>query len=417
MDKSPWKGMPLVPIDPNRQQPLPKEQAFWDFNGSVGPNAMHKPPETLPMEQMPYAPGVDPGMASLYTQAYGAEPPPPPAPPGGGGGGGGGGGFFTDYEKALQSLKERSDGLAGAQARSAEPLRRDMMNQTVGDIQYDLSPLAALVDTWSGSRLAQSYKNPETGRERQDTIRKLQSGVSGAEMQSEATKFQGLRDLAAGQFDLGKLKQDQDYKNKMLGMEQEKLGIERLKAGTERLKTGGKSQGRILGESAIKDYGELQGVVALADDLDNVIVKSASLMGPVEGLWTINPWNSTHKKVQAKFDLVRQKIGKMLEGGVLRKEDEEKYTKIMPVLTDKPGVARDKSRQLSILLRKDLARVMDNYGRAGYNVSGFADQTGGYMASGGKTGGEANEWGLAVGQNIDGRKYLGGHPNNEASWE
>jgi len=234
-------------------------------------------------------------------------------------------------------------------------------------------------------------------------------------MQSEATKFQALRDLAAGQFDLGKLKQDQDYKNKMLGMEREKLGIERLKAGTER--TGGKSQGRILGESAIKDYGELQGVVALADDLDNVIVKSASLMGPVEGLWTINPWNSPHKKVQAKFDLVRQKIGKMLEGGVLREQDEEKYTKIMPVLTDKPGVARDKSRQLSILLRKDLARIMDNYGRAGYNVSGFADQTGGYMASGGETGGEANEWGLAVGQNIDGRKYLGGHPNNEASWE
>jgi hypothetical protein len=45
---------------------------------------------------------------------------------------------------------------------------------------------------------------------------------------------------------------------------------------------------------------------------------------------TVNPWSGS-RKVQAEIDRVRQLVGKALEGGVLRKEDEEKYKKILHI--------------------------------------------------------------------------------------
>ena len=41
-------------------------------------------------------------------------------------------------------------------------------------------------------------------------------------------------------------------------------------------------------------------------------------------------------------DTARQVVGKALEGGVLRKEDEDKYKKILPTMQDAPEVAASK---------------------------------------------------------------------------
>ena len=43
--------------------------------------------------------------------------------------------------------------------------------------------------------------------------------------------------------------------------------------------------------------------------------------------------------LKAEIDKVRQEVGKALEGGVLRKEDEVKYKKILPTLADTPAIA------------------------------------------------------------------------------
>lgn len=99
----------------------------------------------------------------------------------------------------------------------------------------------------------------------------------------------------------------------------------------------------------------------------------ASLWNPITDLTGIG---SESKQQQAKIDLVKQIIGKTLEGGVLRKEDEVKYAKILPTIGDPDAVAQSKIDSLIALLeqRKDikLSAIED----AGYDVTKFRERGG-----------------------------------------
>ena len=72
-----------------------------------------------------------------------------------------------------------------------------------------------------------------------------------------------------------------------------------------------------------------------------------------------------YKKLQAEIDLARQTIGKALEGGVLRKEDEEKYRNILATITDQPEVALAKLDQLNTMLQRDQSRYRERLGASG----------------------------------------------------
>ena len=74
---------------------------------------------------------------------------------------------------------------------------------------------------------------------------------------------------------------------------------------------------------------------------------------------------------QAVIDRVKQVIGKALEGGVLRKEDEYKYTKILPTIQDTPQVAKVKLDGLRDALTLRRERLLEGLDDAGYNVSEF----------------------------------------------
>lgn len=63
------------------------------------------------------------------------------------------------------------------------------------------------------------------------------------------------------------------------------------------------------------------------------------------------------KYYKQKIDLVRQKVGKALEGGVLRKEDEEKYKKILTTINDTPNLSVAKIDSLIGTVETNL----DNY--------------------------------------------------------
>jgi hypothetical protein len=80
---------------------------------------------------------------------------------------------------------------------------------------------------------------------------------------------------------------------------------------------------------------------------------------------------------QAVIDRVKQVIGKALEGGVLRKEDEYKYTKILPTIQDTPEVAKVKLDGLkdALILRRE--RLLESLDDAGYDVSEFYARGGG----------------------------------------
>jgi len=87
-------------------------------------------------------------------------------------------------------------------------------------------------------------------------------------------------------------------------------------------------------------------------------------------------WGESAKAQNATIALVRQIIGKGLEGGVLRKEDEEKYKAILPQLGDTKDLVRDKLNGLKQALdrkRSDLVNALED---AGYDVSDFRKRLG-----------------------------------------
>ena len=59
----------------------------------------------------------------------------------------------------------------------------------------------------------------------------------------------------------------------------------------------------------------------------------------------------TRASLQADVDRARQTVGKALGGGVLRKEDEDKYKKILATLNDTPETAVYKSTPSSAASR------------------------------------------------------------------
>ena len=77
------------------------------------------------------------------------------------------------------------------------------------------------------------------------------------------------------------------------------------------------------------------------------------------------------KQRQGVINLTKQIIGKGLEGGVLRKEDESKYEKILPTLSDPPAVVEAKIQNLIKTLEQKRSTRLDAMEDAGYNVSKF----------------------------------------------
>ncbi len=108
-----------------------------------------------------------------------------------------------------------------------------------------------------------------------------------------------------------------------------------------------------LSDTAIKNISDTYKAVTDLAGLSVSVESNIDSIGPITGLARLNPW-STAKKLQADMDRVRQTVGKALEGGVLRKEDEEKYKKIIPTMNDTADTARYKMVQLEATMKKDV---------------------------------------------------------------
>jgi len=127
-----------------------------------------------------------------------------------------------------------------------------------------------------------------------------------------------------------------------------------------------------LSDTAIKNITDLQAGLRDIENLSGDIEGSGAI-GVVEGLRGLNPFDVEARSLQANIDRVRQVVGKALEGGVLRKEDEEKYKKILPTINDSKEVARNKLDQLKIKLNNDLQNYIlyqKQYGKGAYNTAG-----------------------------------------------
>lgn len=119
--------------------------------------------------------------------------------------------------------------------------------------------------------------------------------------------------------------------------------------------------------NTITDAGSaVSGLKALAAALNS----GQGASGPVSGrLRSLNPYDTDQQALQSQIDTTRQVVGKFLEGGVLRKEDEAKYKKILPTANDTREVAMRKIAQVMQLVqsRSDQYQRLVGSGGSGYD--------------------------------------------------
>lgn len=110
----------------------------------------------------------------------------------------------------------------------------------------------------------------------------------------------------------------------------------------------------------------------MLQDVRSTLESNKKLFGPGVGrIGSMNPYDTQAQTVDAQMRAASQSIGRYMEGGVLRKEDEEKYRKMLPTLTDTPDVAANKlslvEKMLSDKQNSDVTALKDQ----GYDTQGF----------------------------------------------
>jgi hypothetical protein len=126
--------------------------------------------------------------------------------------------------------------------------------------------------------------------------------------------------------------------------------------------------GKPLPAAAVKQISESKTALDSLKDLRETLKKNEQYIGPVAGLSALNPYSEA-RKAQASIDLVRQRVGKALEGGVLRKEDEEKYKKILATLRDTPETAVYKVDALIHSIETDVQNFVSQQRLSGKRVT------------------------------------------------
>jgi len=84
-----------------------------------------------------------------------------------------------------------------------------------------------------------------------------------------------------------------------------------------------------------------------------------------------------YKELQSSIGNVKQTIGKLKEGGVLRAEDEKKYENILASLNERPETAIYKINQIADEMASKYNDTIKLLGKQGYKTAGLEYQQGG----------------------------------------
>ena len=103
------------------------------------------------------------------------------------------------------------------------------------------------------------------------------------------------------------------------------------------------------------------GLQALADLYGSIEQSGANnpLVGRIRGA---NPFDTEAQGLRGDIATAKQIVGKALEGGVLRKEDEIKYSKLLPTMGDTDATAKNKISKLINLISGRLNEYQANIG-------------------------------------------------------
>jgi hypothetical protein len=113
-------------------------------------------------------------------------------------------------------------------------------------------------------------------------------------------------------------------------------------------------------------------IPTILGDIEKTLDVNKDSFGPIGGrIGAADPYDTKSQTIDAQFRSASQMFGRYMEGGVLRKEDEDKYRKMFPQLSDTPDVARNKLA----IIRKQLVDKQNADVQAlsaqGYDTSGF----------------------------------------------
>lgn len=112
-----------------------------------------------------------------------------------------------------------------------------------------------------------------------------------------------------------------------------------------------------LNNTAIQSITDLQTGLDNLGGLETKIASNGANSPLLGRIRSANPFDTEAKSLRAEIDRVKQVVGKALEGGVLRKEDEEKYARILPTINDTDAVASQKIAAI----RSDLQNKLDTF--------------------------------------------------------
>lgn len=126
------------------------------------------------------------------------------------------------------------------------------------------------------------------------------------------------------------------------------------------------SGGKTFNSAIAGHISDVQNGLNTLEQLKQLVQSPDYSGGVVEGrLRSLNPFDNTYRSQQAVVDASRQIVGKALEGGVLRKEDEAKYVKILPTLQDSQEVALNKLNYIQTVIQQGLQQYQGLVGDGG----------------------------------------------------
>ena len=231
-------------------------------------------------------------------------------------------------------------------------------------------------------------------------------------------------ELSMAQMDLENKKQLEKYKFDLgLLKEEKKLAS----------KTAKEDNAIKLTQAMTMKVNEGRAIPTTLDTVAKTIQNNKSIMGPIEGrMRAANPYDTQAQVFDAEMRAASQQFGRYMEGGVLRKEDEEKYRKMFPSISNTPEVAQGRLKVVKNLLERKYKSDLEALGSQGYSIKGLdlpklepnemvAEKSGMPSIISSATAQEmprpVKETMPEVGVIQKGYKFLGGDPSQSTSWE
>ena len=216
-------------------------------------------------------------------------------------------------------------------------------------------------------------------------VAKQEQTKATAELEGKAKKAE----LETKEYSLQELKEASPYKRRKMELENQSaqreaglFDLKKQKLQADIGKTYADSQkaqreasqvtnGKQLSSTDVLKVNEGNAIPAMLKDVQQIIAKNPDSFGPVKGrLTSLNPYNEKAQTIESNIRASSQAFGRFMEGGVLRKEDEEKYAKMFPNLSDDPKVAANKLAIVEKLLIDRQNSSVQALRDSGYDISG-----------------------------------------------